>query len=61
MCLMKDTEMIEDVVEAIEKMNKWKFLYEVVLKQTGSKEQAAKTVKWIDIIAEELDIYISQQ
>lgn len=39
-------EMICDVMEAIEQARKWAPLYRTVLRQTGSRDQAAEAVKW---------------
>lgn len=49
-------ELVCDVLEAIEKMNKWRPLYLAVLKETGDKKQAAEVVKWADEMEQEIDL-----
>lgn len=53
---MKNNELIADILEAVELMNKWRPFYLAVLKQTGSKEQATKSLKWVIKMEQELEI-----
>lgn len=46
-------EDLATIFEAIEKMNRWRPLYQAVLKITGSKEDARKAVLWVDQYDEE--------
>lgn len=48
-------ELIADVLEAIEMVQKYGPLYRAVLKETGSKEQAIAAVKYVARMAEELE------
>ncbi len=47
-------ELICDVVEALEKINKYKPIYLAVLKHTGSKRDAISAVKYVAQLEEEL-------
>lgn len=43
----KKDELIAKVYEAIEQMNFWKPVYLAILKETGSREEAIKALKWL--------------
>lgn len=48
-------ELIATVLEAVEAMNKWRPVYQAVLKQTGCRKQAAAAVKWCARMEKEME------
>lgn len=52
----KKNDLISDVVEALEKVQRWKPLYEAVLKHTGDKEQARLAILFAERMYQESNL-----
>lgn len=48
-------EVVSDVMEALEKADKWRPVYIAVLKRTGDREQARKVLLYIKRMDEEFE------
>lgn len=51
-------QILDDIVEAIENMKKWRPIYEAVLKHTGDKKQALDAVLYLKQIEEQYDLQV---